>query len=120
MTAASQAQLEAEENSYYALQSQKRRQLLHQSSKSKAELARIRAAVLKRARGAREPCVVPDKLLCRLDVGPEGAMVVAFSHSGHLLAVASKAAAASVPLSGQGLSACTLCFWCRNILVAQR
>jgi hypothetical protein len=54
--------------------------------KSKAEIARMRAAVLKRSRGTRESCVVPEKLLYRLDVGPEGAMVVAFSQSGHLLA----------------------------------
>lgn len=32
----------------------------------------------------------PDKLLHRLEVGPNGAMVVAFSHSGHLLAVAAE------------------------------
>jgi WD40 repeat protein len=68
--------------------------------KSKAELTRLRSALLKRTRGHREPCVVPDKLVSRLDVGAEGAMVVSFSHSGHILAVAAKTAdAAAVPLS---------------------
>ncbi|KAJ1420494.1 WD40-repeat-containing domain protein [Ochromonadaceae sp. CCMP2298] len=68
--------------------------------KSKAELTRLRSALLKRTRGHREPCVVPDKLVGRLDVGGEGAMVVSFSNSGHILAVAAKTTdAAAVPLS---------------------
>ena len=36
--------------------------------KSKADMAKIRAAVLRRSRGVREACVVPEKLLYRLDV----------------------------------------------------
>ena len=54
--------------------------------KSNNELSRLRSALLKRTRASREPCVVPDKLLYRVDVGNEGAMVVSFSHSGHILA----------------------------------
>lgn len=47
-------------------QSSKHGGKVHQ--KSKQELAKIRAAVLRRSRSAREPCVVPEKLLYRLDV----------------------------------------------------
>ena len=35
---------------------------------------------MKRSRVSHEPCVVPDRLLHRLLPGPDGAMVVAFSH----------------------------------------
>ena len=60
---------------------------LNGAPKSSAELARLRSSLLKRTRGPREPCVVPDKLVYRVDVGGnDGAMVVAFSHSGHVLA----------------------------------
>lgn len=54
--------------------------------KSQREQARLRSAVMKRTRGPRERCVVPDKLVYRLDPGGEGAMVVSFSTSGHILA----------------------------------
>jgi hypothetical protein len=59
---------------------------LHGETKSLPELSRLRSALLQRTRGAREPCVVPDKVLYRIDAGTEGAMVVSFSHSGHILA----------------------------------
>jgi hypothetical protein len=54
--------------------------------KSLEERAKLRAAVMRRSRGPKDSCVVPDKFLNRLEVGPEGAMVVAFSYTGHLLA----------------------------------
>jgi len=50
------------------------------------KLRKIRAAVLKRTRTSKEPCLVPTKLLSRLDVGPAGAFFVSFSHCGHILA----------------------------------
>jgi len=59
---------------------------IHGASKSTQELARLRSALLKRNRGTREPCVIPDKLLYRVDVGNDGALAVSFSHSGHVLA----------------------------------
>jgi WD40 repeat protein len=62
-------------------------------------LLKIRAAVLKRSRGHKEPCIIPDSLVHRLNAGPGGAMVVSFSHSGHLLAVAGPAVATSLPLA---------------------
>lgn len=73
--------------------------------KSKAELMKLRSALLKRTRTAREQCVVPDKLLYRYDVGEEGAMVVSFSSSGHILAIAARGSSHyySVPLSREGL-----------------
>lgn len=52
---------------------------------------KLKNAALRRTRGPKDPCYVPDRFLYRLDVGPDGAMVVAFSNSGHLLAVASRA-----------------------------
>eukprot|EP01035_Chromulina_nebulosa_P017824 gene17824-23435_t len=57
---------------------------------SKSDIHKQKAMVLKRVRGLHELCVIPDRLLHRLQSGPEGAMVVQFSHSGHVLAVASK------------------------------
>ena len=54
--------------------------------RSTQDLAKLRSALLKRNRGTREPCVIPDKLLYRVDVGNEGALAIAFSHSGHVLA----------------------------------
>ena len=53
---------------------------------SPAELSKLRSALLKRTRGLQEPCVVPEKLLQRIDVGGEGALAISFSHSGHILA----------------------------------
>lgn len=70
--------------------------------KSKSELNKLRTSMLKRSRNNREPCVVPDKLLYRYDVGDEGAMVVSFSNSGHILAIASKGQSNSIPLSRDG------------------
>jgi len=73
------------------------------ATKSKAELMKLRSALLKRSRTAREQCVVPDKLLYRYDVGEEGAMVVCFSSSGHILAIAAKGSSLhAVPLSREG------------------
>jgi hypothetical protein len=59
---------------------------LHGAPRSTQELSKLRSALLKRNRGTREPCVIPDKLLYRVDVGNEGALCVSFSHSGHVLA----------------------------------
>ncbi len=59
--------------------------------KSKDDRMKLKNAALRRTRGPKDPCYVPDRFLYRLDVGPDGAMVVAFSNSGHLLAVASRA-----------------------------
>ena len=61
---------------------------------------KAKSFAIKRLRGPKEPCVVPEKLLRRIDVGPEGAMVVQFSTSGHLLAVASKITNTPLPLAG--------------------
>ena len=71
------------------------------SAKSKQEMGRQKAAILRRSRQPTEPCVVPDKLLHRLEVGPQGAMVVSFSHHGHILAVAAAVESMSqvVPLA---------------------
>lgn len=55
-------------------------------SAAAVKLRKIRGAVMKRTRTAKEPCLVPTKLLSRLDVGPEGAFLVSFSHCGHILA----------------------------------
>lgn len=63
--------------------------------RNRAEWVRLRSVLLRRSRPFKEPCVVPDKLLRRLDVGKFGAMVVAFSRSGHLLAVAAAASTGS-------------------------
>lgn len=71
----------------------------HGAPQSTASLTKLRSALLKRTRGTREPCVVPDKLLQRIDVGPEGALVVSFSHSGHILAIAAKTNLPGIPLS---------------------
>jgi hypothetical protein len=71
---------------------------------SAAALTKLRSALLKRTRGNREPCVVPDKLLQRIDVGTEGALVVSFSHSGHILAIAAKTNLPGVPLSSDSKS----------------
>ena len=66
---------------------------------SKSDWKHIKTAASRRARGPKEPCVLPTKLLHRLDVGSEGAMVVAFSHSGHLLAVAARSLHAPSPFT---------------------
>ncbi len=54
--------------------------------RSKEERTKLRAAAMRRSRGTKDACVVPDKFLSRIEVGLEGAMAAAFSHSGHLLA----------------------------------
>ena len=74
------------------------------SIRDKAEMSKAKAATIKRTRGPREACVVPDRLVHRLEVGPEGAMVVAFSKSGHLLAVAAKCQQLSLPFSAASIS----------------
>jgi len=66
---------------------------------TKAEWKQIKTAAARRGRGPKEPCVLPTRLLHRLDVGPDGAMVVAFSHCGHLLAVAAKSPHAPSPFT---------------------
>lgn len=59
--------------------------------KTKDDRFKMKSAALRRTRGPKDPCYVPDRFLYRLEVGPDGAMVVAFSNTGHLLAVASRA-----------------------------
>jgi hypothetical protein len=59
--------------------------------KSKEDRFKLKSAALRRTRGPKDSCYVPDRLLYRLDVGPDGAMVVAYSNTGHLLAIASRA-----------------------------
>jgi hypothetical protein len=54
--------------------------------RSKEERNRLRTAAMRRHRNHRDACLIPDRFLRRLHVGPEGAMAVAFSNSGHLLA----------------------------------
>ena len=66
---------------------------------SKAEWKHIKTAAARRGRGPKEPCVLPTRLLHRLDVGPDGAMAVAFSHCGHLLAVAARSPHAPSPFT---------------------
>ena len=65
------------------------------------DINKVRSSILKRSRIGKESCVVPDRLLHRLEVGPEGAMVVSFSHIGHLLAVGSKSTTLTPPFSDQ-------------------
>jgi len=74
------------------------------SIRDKADMSKAKAATIKRTRGPREACVVPDRLVHRLEVGPEGAMVVAFSKSGHLLAVAARCHQLSLPFSAASIS----------------
>mmetsp|Transcript_2505 Transcript_2505/g.3848 ORF Transcript_2505/g.3848 Transcript_2505/m.3848 type:complete len:1065 (+) Transcript_2505:68-3262(+) len=69
------------------------------SSQAQEDLAksRLKASILKRTRAPNEPCVLPNKLLHRVDVGKDGAMVVSFSHKGHLLAVAAAVPPETMP-----------------------
>ncbi len=75
---------------------------------AEAELARhenkaftkAKTFAIKRLRGPTEPCSCPDKLLHRLEVGPDGAMTIQYSHSGHLLAIAAKTANVPAPYTG--------------------
>lgn len=60
-------------------------------SRTRAEVARLRGAVQSRTRHLlKEECLVPDKFTSKIEVGPEGAMVVSFCKSGHVLAVAGR------------------------------
>jgi len=76
---------------------------IHGAPKQTQELARLRSALLKRNRGTREPCVIPDKLLYRVDVGNDGALAVSFSHSGHVLAIAAKTPGAAIAVDTDGV-----------------
>ena len=50
---------------------------------------KVRLAVLTRSRNKDESCVIPNKLLQRYSLNGYGALMVSYSHSGHLLAIAS-------------------------------
>lgn len=76
------------------------------SASSKPDDARLRTAVLRRSRAEKEPCVVPNRLLFSLPVGPNGAMVVRFSHSGEYLAVAAESS--SSPMATISTSSASL------------
>lgn len=76
-----------------------------ESSKSEQKLQqKAKSSAIKRLRGKNEPCVVPDKLLHRLVVGPEGAVAVKYSHTGNLLAVAAKTGLPPVHALGSQLT----------------
>jgi len=64
---------------------------LHNKAKSYA---------IKRLRSPREPCAIPDRMLHRIDVGPEGAMTIKYSTTGHLLAVGAKSPTVPAIYSG--------------------
>ena len=82
---------------------------------NKGDTSKLRAAVMRRSRSHREPCVIPDKLLHRFDSGPEGAMVVAYSHSGHLLAVSGRSATLNAPLSDHNSSVSSNSVYCLKL-----
>lgn len=65
---------------------------------------KAKSSAIKRLRGKNEPCVVPDKLLHRIVVGPEGAVAVKYSHAGNLLAVAAKSGLPQVHALGSQLT----------------
>ena len=52
----------------------------------------MRQEIFRRSRTDAEPCRIPDTLLHKLDVGPFGAMSLAFSHCGIFLAVSGESA----------------------------
>eukprot|EP00981_Chlorochromonas_danica_P009400 scaffold2646_cov184-Ochromonas_danica.AAC.3 len=83
---------------YERLRRKKKRAL-----KTLSEANVLRAAALRRLRRPDEGCAIPDKFLRRLDVGPEGAMVIKFSHSGHLLAIGSRYDSRNAPLYHQDM-----------------
>eukprot|EP01031_Cornospumella_fuschlensis_P028670 gene28670-34614_t len=70
-------------------------------NKTKGEEYANRGSALRRVRRGEDACIVPHKFLRRLDVGPDGAMVTAFSHCGHLLAIACRFDTQSSPLYSQ-------------------
>jgi len=74
-------------------------------SDPKALHNKARSYAIKRLRSPREPCAIPDKMLHRLDVGPEGAMTIKYSTTGHLLAVGSKSPTVPAVFSGNVASA---------------
>lgn len=72
--------------------------------KSREERHKLKAAAFRRFRGPRDACLVPDRFLYRLEVGADGAMTVAFSFSGHLLAIAARTSVFNVLTNSQGTS----------------
>ena len=60
---------------------------LHDASKERAPDARSLRAVCRQRLG-RECCILPDRLLCRINSGACGALTIQFSPTGRLLAVA--------------------------------
>lgn len=66
---------------------------------NKEELVKLRTAIMGRARAPKEICMIPNRLLNRLEVGPDGAMVVSFSNCGHLLAIAARIETVATPLT---------------------
>jgi WD40 repeat protein len=68
-------------------------------SGNKEELVKLRTAIMGRARAPKEICMIPNRLLNRLEVGPDGAMVVSFSHCGHLLAIAARIETVATPFT---------------------
>lgn len=58
--------------------------------KSLPDRNHLRSTAINRTRKTRDLCTLPDRFLTRMEVGPEGAMVISFSHSGHLLAIVSR------------------------------
>jgi len=69
-------------------------------SEPKSLQNKAKSYAIKRLRAPREPCALPDKVLHRIDVGPEGAMTIKYSHSGHLLAVGAKSPTVPALYSG--------------------
>ena len=65
---------------------------------------RMLRAIESRRRDNDEECIIPNKVLHRFTVNGSGALIVSFSHSGHLLAVASLLSTNSTSSSSSGCS----------------
>eukprot|EP00605_Chrysophyceae_sp_TOSAG23-4_P000238 GSChrysophyteH1.ASY1.ANO1.275.1 assembled CDS len=75
---------------------------------------KAKSFAIKRLRSEGEPCALPDKLLHRIPVGPEGAMTIQYSHSGHLLAIGAKSSKLPAPYVGD-TSAATILGECYSL-----
>ena len=74
------------------------------SSKSEKMQHKAKSSAIKRLRGRNEPCVVPDKLLHRMVVGPQGACALKYSNNGSLLAVAAGTTLPPLHVAGSALT----------------
>ena len=77
-------------------------------------LARMRVSMMKINRGSQESCSIPQKLLHRIPMGPEGAMSLSFSNSGSMLAVAGLSCDSSSSHFANGKTTYALRIFCPN------